>query len=533
MIPVFPQGVFLNVLPSLVHSESAQPQAVTVKMRQLGRSTRAIETHIGRIGVWYPTRSLATTQLALLYEPRHPYGPSGGEFAQVAGRALTPDHQRIWVEMMSEYLRAGRLEARAGSVPAAQLARCLGCELRRDGHVPAKVDARVRRLVHDLTRAQFRGSLRVLQRGAGMREFTLENTLQLVDSPTWRPGPDGFGHLYFGVPAGLAEMIHDVNELTFLNAPTWDAIRAEDELAALIWVMWESERIPPDGMTYPVFSGAAGGILDEAKRPGLAELFHLGYSERRETVRRLRKAIDCAVECDSRYAGTTIERHPREAGMWNTRVMRTAYVAGVSDQRVSRRILGAWQSVYSGQRPSAKQRDIIREMVERRGEDWIADALTVHAHTVDPFAEVLALDARMSKQRTREIRADEREAEANKEREMQMAVVNSKVLQLTAAREHLLSAAIASVEESSPSGATTVASDVVADADIAAVPDSVEKLETPNNGNGFFASRVGDLLRAGGILSAFGSRESDGRDDGVATVEVVGRLSPTVADLNQ
>jgi len=61
-----------------------------------------------------------------------------------------------------------------------------------------------------------------------------------------------------------------------------DAIREKDELAALIWVMWESERIPPDGMTYPVFSGAAGGILDEGRRPGLADLFH---SDMRRGVR--------------------------------------------------------------------------------------------------------------------------------------------------------------------------------------------------------------------------------------------------------
>jgi len=134
----------------------------------------------------YPTRrGYHPTRAALRASP--PLRPRGGEFAQVAGRALTPDHQRVWVEMMSEYLRAGRLEARAGSIPVAQLARCLGCELRRDGHVPAKVEPEsVAGPRSD--ESSIPGSLRVLQRGAGMREFTLENTLQLVDSPTWRPG---------------------------------------------------------------------------------------------------------------------------------------------------------------------------------------------------------------------------------------------------------------------------------------------------------------------------------------------------------
>lgn len=512
------------MFPSLVHSaESAQLQAVTVKMRQLGRSTRAIETHIGRIGVWYPTRSLATTQLALLYEAWRPYGLGGGEFAQVSGRALTPDHQRVWVEVISEYLRAGRLDARAGSIPVAQLARCLGCELRRDGHVPAKVDARIRRLVHDLTGAQFRGSLRVLQRGAGMREFTLENTLQLVDSPTWRPGPDGFAHLYFGVPSGLAEMIHDVNELTFLNAPTWDTIRAQDELAALIWVMWESERIPPNGMTYPVFSGAEGGILDQARRPGLAELFHLGYSERRETVRRLRKAIECVVEFDSRYAGTSIERHPRQAGMWNARVMRTAYVSGVKDATVSRNVLSAWRSVYHGKSPSAKQREILREIVERQGEDWVIDALSVHAPTGDSFGEMLALDARLNKQRTRDIHAAEQAAAQDKAREMDGAAT-MKSLQLAQTRKHLRDEAVA-----------TLSADPLLDLEQREAQVPTGDVAGDAGSTGSFASRVGDLLRAaaiGGKLSD-GDQSADGGDDGVPTIDVLGRLSPTTAARKQ
>ncbi len=44
--------------------------------------------------------------------------------------------------------------------------------------------------------------------------------------------------------------------------------------------------------------------------PGLADLFHLGYSEPRETVRRLRKAVNAVLSCDARYADTKIERHP-------------------------------------------------------------------------------------------------------------------------------------------------------------------------------------------------------------------------------
>ena len=301
-----------------------------------------MEKNIGRM-VWYP-RSGGTArmaQLAMLCEPRRAFG---AEIAQVkGGQPLTSDHQRIWSEAMSEYLRAGELQARAGSVATAQLARAIGLEIIRGGRVPARSEVRIRRLVHDLTAAQFRGTFPIFEKGAQ----PIQATLQLIDSPVWKDGPDGHSHLFFGVPAGLAQLLAKVNQVTFLHAPTWDAIRSADETASLLWVVLEGERIPPTGWSYRLFSGAEGGILDESG-DCVVDWLHLNFTVRREAVRRLRSALAAIIAADSRYAGTEIVRDYREKGVWYLRVTRGEYVREPEAGGLPRKVDGAWRDVNFG-----------------------------------------------------------------------------------------------------------------------------------------------------------------------------------------
>lgn len=52
-----------------------------------------------------------------------------------------------------------------------------------------------------------------------------------------------------------------------------------------------------------------------------------------------------------------------------------------------------------------------------------------------------------------------------------------------------------------------------------------EKVETPASPSGFFASRVGDILRAAGF---FGGVPDAREDDGLPAIDVIGEVSPTI-----
>ena len=403
------------MLPNLVDDGPTQFHHVTLRLQALGRSTLVQEVATTRAGLWVPARSKRATQLALLYEPRIVYGQP---FEQFAGRALTGSHQRLWGELITEYLRAGQLDRRRGGVPVRHLGKSLGYEMRKDGELTSDSLRHLKNMVDHLSVAQFRGAIRLVEEGKPLRVYTNESdelTIQLIDSPDWRDGPDRTPWLYYGIPMGVASLIHNVQHLTFLNGSVWDALRADDELAAMAWVVWEGERIPEEhGFRFPVFAGADEKFRDERYDPCIAEVLHLRYSDRREAVRRVREIVRAVIRHDTRYTGTEVVNG--RAGAWYVHVRRAAH----SPKRLSTaepratglapEILRAFRFAHGGRMPSKGQREVLVEVGARRGAEWLEAALRTHADLPNPFGEVMQLDQRISK--GRQDKADAAEASA-------------------------------------------------------------------------------------------------------------------------
>ena len=129
---------------------------------------------------------------------------------------------------------------------------------------------------------------------------------------------------YVTLSEELARLVRE-GSLTYLHAPTLDALAGRDEVAARLWVYLEAETIDPDGhWSRLLYSAPEREPERERDTPAIADLLRLSGWERRSNVKaRVDRAMRVVSTVDPRYRYTLARGGGRrERGMWTLAVAR-------------------------------------------------------------------------------------------------------------------------------------------------------------------------------------------------------------------
>lgn len=351
---------------------SDRGQRLSEALRSSGPRTLGHETNLARAPLW-AARARAV-QLDLL-------GPTvlyGREFRQVAGEALTLADQRLFAQLTTNYVRDNYPANRRVPFSLGEGARVLGHH---------DVGGEQRRLVQAslarLRSCTIKSAVRFVDDDGALHEDVL--VWGLLDSArtTTRGGGRGLVTLSEQVAQLLA-----AGSVTLLHAPTWDAIAAEDELAARLWCFLEAEDLRR-GWHYQLFAGPPAQAAEERNMPAISELLRIdGWSERRRVAQRVRSICTAITDIDPRYHLELAKG--KEPGMWRLDVgprgpHRVVPIRGYGG--LSRLVLGAWQGAYGHRKPSKKQVSVLHELIDRFGPAWVATHLP--ADDDDPYGSLL------------------------------------------------------------------------------------------------------------------------------------------------
>jgi hypothetical protein len=369
--------------------------AITKILLSKGRKTIGHETNLSRSPLWNARQRSApesTVVSPMLY---------GHAFRQVEGHSLTTADQRLFAYLTTAFVRAG--------CPA-------------DRRVPFSLGDAALALGH----ADLGGKQRALVRGslARLRSVTIESAVRhpdghetvlgwgLVDSYLVTTGGLSTGWIVLGEPVShlLAE-----GSVTFLHAPTWEAICAQDEVAGRLWSFLESENIR-HGWKYAIFP-PTDGCLTTASVPSVSDVLMLHWASRRKVAQRVREACAVIATHDSRYH---LEVSPaKNPGDWNL-------VCSWSQQLVPKPsrdglpdlVVNAWRKAYRSQLPSVRQRGILGELLTRHSPERVAENLyQASAAGHDPFHCLLEHDRLASDERLAAAKEAEERWQETKQRE--------------------------------------------------------------------------------------------------------------------
>jgi hypothetical protein len=342
-----------------------EPPEVTQRLREKGRETLGHETNLARA----PVIGGRSVQLEL----KVPTVLYGRQFRQVSGQALTAADQRLYAELTTKYVLAGCPENHRVAFSLGEAARLLG---------HATLGGETRRLV--------RSSL------LRLKAITIESALRdpaggedvmgwgLLD--WYRTTTRGGGMGSVAISEQIAFLLQR-GSITYLNAPTWDAISAQDQIAGRLWTFFEAENL----MTmrrYQLFAAPPGSIAEERNMPAIAELLRLDWGARAPVAFRVRRALAVIARTDTRYQLQLIRG--RKAGMWRVEAVRTKYIGGRPKDVLPPGVMAAWRGAYAKRRPSKKQVGVLREIIEQRGSLWVAARLS--EEYPDPFRALMELD---------------------------------------------------------------------------------------------------------------------------------------------
>jgi len=353
---------------SHAHPSVSPAPPITTALVRTGSSTLGHETNLLRAPLW-ETRP-RPLQLDLI-APSILYGR---EFHQVAGATLTLADQRLYAELTNRYVRAGCPDHRRVEISLGEAARILG-------------------------HTSLGGVNRQLVREAliRLRSVTVESAMRAPDGHEevmgwglidwYRTTTRGGGRGSLAISQQIAYLLNR-GSVTFLHAPTWDAIAAEDALAGRLWSFLEAENLISE-RRYQLFAAPPGQIAEARNLPAIAELLRLHWAARSQVAKRVRRALTVIAASDSRYQ-VALVRGKRE-GMWRLEALRTKHLAAPPPQsRLAPDVLAAWREAYGHRRASRKQIDILVELTERRHSSWVAARLS--AGYPDPFGALLELD---------------------------------------------------------------------------------------------------------------------------------------------
>lgn len=345
----------------------AGPPRITEALLRMGSATLGHETNLLRAPLWGDrSRPLQLDLIApsILY---------GRGFQQVAGAALTLSDQRLYAELTDRYVRAGCPDSRRVAISLGEAARVLG-------HAS----------LGGVTRQLVRESL------IRLRSATVESALRDPDGHEevmgwglidwYRTTTRGEGSGAVAISEQVAYLLKR-GSVTFLHAPTWDAIADQDELAARLWSFFEAENLV-SSRRYQLFAAPPGSVAEERNLPAIAELLRLNWASRAQVAKRVRRAVAVIAVTDTRYQVTLVKG--KRPGMWRVEATRTKYIGAAPHPRLSPAVLAAWRLAYGARRPSQKQVEVLLELTERRHASWVAARLT--AGYPDAFGALLELD---------------------------------------------------------------------------------------------------------------------------------------------
>jgi len=343
------------------------PPAVTARLQATGPATLGHETNLARVPLWdVRARPLQLSLIAptVLY---------GRQFRQVAGAALTVADQRLYAELTTRYIREGCPASRRVAFSLGEAARALG---------HASLGGETRRLV--------RQSL------VRLKGVTIESALRDPDGHEelmgwglldwYRTTTRGGGRGWAALSEQIAYLIRR-GSVTYLHAPTWDAIAGRDEIAGRLWSFLEAESLVTI-RRYQLFASPPGAVAEERNLPAIAELLRLDWAKRAEVAKRVRRALAVIADTDPRYQVTLVKG--KQLGMWRLEAARSGYLRSGPGGPLPAAVLAGWRVVYGARRPSKKQIAVLAELIERRGSAWVTGRLS--AGYPDPLGALMALD---------------------------------------------------------------------------------------------------------------------------------------------
>lgn len=367
---------------------------ITAAFLSKGRNTVGHETNLARSPLWHMRKRASNDETVVspfLY---------GHPFRQVAGSHLTTSDQYLFAYLTTRFLRAGCPEDRRVPFSLGDASTALGYDA---------LGGKQRRLVRQsLARL---GSV-VLE--SAVRHPDGHETVigwRLVDSYliTTRGGGRGWVAISEAVGGLLRE-----GSVTYLNAPTWRAIRDDDEVAGRLWSFLESERIG-HGWHYSLLTTPGG---TPASVPSIAEVLQLDWAAGKEVAKRVRRACAVLAKHDPRYRLQVSVA--AKGGNWvltcNRVTERRAIPA--TDSGLPDSVIRAWRRAYRSHLPSARQRRVLTELLSRHSSRWVEETLASAGHDgLDPLKRLLTEDRVISGRRMTEARSAEEAWEAEKSRE--------------------------------------------------------------------------------------------------------------------
>ena len=373
---------------------SALP-VITTSLLSKGKNTIGHETNLARSPIWNarPHGASADTVVSpVLF---------GHPFRKVEGQCLTTADQRLFAHLTTAFVRSGCPETRQVPFSLGDAACTLGHDV---------LGGRQRSLI----RASL-GRLRSVTFESALRHPDGDETILgwgLIDSylVTTRGGGKGWVKL----SEAVAHLLRD-GSVTYLHAPTWDAIRGEDEVAGRLWSFLESERIG-GAWRYSLFTAETSSGKSTPTMPSIAEMLQLSWSSRRRRVaQRVREACSVIERHDRRYRLTLTSG--RFDGSWVLTCSRTHSTPSTSAGEVPDAVILAWRRAHRSHVPSRKQRAVLAELLTRRSAEWIIQQLEQANGSADPFGDVLRSDSALSAHNLAAAQAAEERWERDKQQE--------------------------------------------------------------------------------------------------------------------
>lgn len=359
-----------------------------------GRNTVGHETNLARSPLWNMRKRAAHVETVVspaLY---------GHPFRQVAGSHLTTSDQYLFAYLTTTFLRAGCPEGRRVPFSLGDAAVALGYD---------DLGGKQRKLV--------RQSL------ARLGSVVLESAVRYPDGHEtvmgWRLIDNylittrGGGRGWVGISEAVGGLLSS-GSVTFLHAPTWRAIRDDDEVAGRLWSFLESESIGR-GWRYPLF--CSHHEVTPRSLPSIAEVLQLDWSSHPKIAHRVREACRIIETHDTRYRLTVATG--KGEGSWILTCARGNPVSRSDPDALPDAILKAWRRAFRSHLPSRRQESVLKELLTRRAPDWIAAQL--YGKSVDPFRALLDADSDESKAAMQIARQAEDDWDAAKVRESSTA----------------------------------------------------------------------------------------------------------------
>ena len=369
------------------------PPTITTTILAKGRSTLGHETNLARAPIWHARPRSAdgeTVVTPILF---------GHPFCKVEGRTLTTTDQRLFAHLTTSYIRTGCPASRQVPFSLGDAASAVGHEM-----LGGKQRSLVRASLGRLRSVTFESALR----HADGNETVLG--WGLIDSylVTTRGGGKGWVTLSEAVASLLQE-----GSVTFLHAPTWEAICAEDEVAGRLWSFLESENLGR-GWRYSLF-GSSQRSMTTSSVPAISDVLTLNWASRRKVAQRIGEACAVVMTHDKRYR---LEIAPAKArGNWNLVCSWSRERALKSTgQSLPQTVVHAWRRAYRSQLPSVRQRSVLGELLTRHSPEWVADVLSEETGC-DSLRHLLDQDRLVSDQRLSAARQEEQHWEVEKQRQ--------------------------------------------------------------------------------------------------------------------